>query len=1017
MPDADTPRLIEAAFPLKQASLDSVHEKSVRHGHISTLHIWPARRPLAACRAALIATLLPDPGTPQGRKELLEKIGGKVVTEVQKKKVGGKTVETVKERTEGGILHWGSENNPDMDWFREEIKKAYGGRAPRVLDPFAGGGAIPLEAMRLGCEAMAIDINPVAWLVLKCTLRYPQQFAGQTWPLPAFAAESGEFMESFQKSTTGKRPKKSSGKDGRQSQMGLFQAPEADLSWHVRAWGQWVHQRATADLERFYPKVDGKPTVAYLWARTVRCKNCRSVVPLLKTMWLCKKDNKRVLLTMEQKPDGSGLDFGVRPEVPVSGKNGSERRAHDKAISAATMTRSGTTCPFCSTIMTWDDLRIAGQAKTFGSMMFAVVVDSPAGKSYRTPTDEEIRLVEDCGPEVERLFATIPFGLPTEATPGPSGPKKRGSSLRNYGLDSWVDLFTPRQLLALGTFVKHTRAVRESILGEGFPSDLAEAVTAYLAVAIDRIADYTSSICSWHNSGEFITHTFGRFAFPIIWDFAEVVPTSRTSGSYLGAIEWIVLFLKHSLGFPDSTPRPEVVRQSSVQPLGQKLDVILTDPPYYDAIPYSDLMDYFYIWLRRTLFGLSPEFDEVFREPLCPKWNHASGDGELVDDPARHGWDLNLSKSLYEEGMFRTFVSCHHALEPDGRLVVVFAHKYPDAWETLVSAMIRAGYVVDGSWPIQTEMTNRTRALSSSALSSSVWLVCKKRPETARPGWDNRVLDEMRHNIHTKLRDYWDAGIRGPDFVWAATGPALEAYSKHPVVKKANEPGKLMEVGEFLRAVRRLVVDFVVGRVLTGDGDETSASGLDDITTYYILHRHDFGLEDAPVGACILYAVSCNLSDSDLTNRLEILLRTGGLAAAEDDEDDTDEEGAETDSDAEPEQGTGSTVKLRPWHQRKRKSLGYDTEGHPAPLIDQAHRLLHLWKAGDVVKVDEYLDARGLRKNALFLQLLQALIELAGEGTEERAILETISNHLVARGVSPIRSRTLPGMGEAGGGE
>jgi putative DNA methylase len=302
-------------------------------------------------------------------------------------------------------------------------------------------------------------------------------------------------------------------------------------------------------------------------------------------------------------------------------------------------------------------------------------------------------------------------------------------------------------------------------------------------------------------------------------------------------------------------------------------------------------------------------------------------------------------------------------------------------------------------------MGNRTRAHGSAALSSSVWLVCKKRPEAARPGWDNRVLDEMRQNVDTRLRDYWDAGIRGPDCVWAATGPAMEAYSKHPVVKKANEPGKLMEVSEFLRAVRRLVVDFVVGRVLTGDGDETTASGLDDITTYYILHRHDFGLDDAPIGACILYAVSCNLSDNDLTNRHELLLRTGGLAAAEeDDEGDDAEDGEEADADAEPEEGTGSTVKLRPWNQRKRKTMGYDAEDRPAPLIDQVHRLMHLWRAGDVVKVDDYLDARGLRKHALFLQLLQALIELAGEGTEERVVLENISNHLSARGVA----RTLP---------
>jgi putative DNA methylase len=207
-PMTDTPRLIEFAFPLKQASLDSVHEKNVRHGHISTLHIWPARQPLAACRAALIATLLPDPGTPEKRQELCEKIGGKVVKRIERKKMpGGQVVEREKEETEGGILHWGreTENAETLQWFRDEIKKAYGGRAPRVLDPFAGGGAIPLEAMRLGCEATAIDINPVAWFILKCTLEYPQKLAGQTRPLPAFILENKEFMEAFLKAQRGTR--------------------------------------------------------------------------------------------------------------------------------------------------------------------------------------------------------------------------------------------------------------------------------------------------------------------------------------------------------------------------------------------------------------------------------------------------------------------------------------------------------------------------------------------------------------------------------------------------------------------------------------------------------------------------------------------------------------------------------------------------------------------------------------------------------------------------------------------
>src|SRR5438874_1902011 len=241
----DFSRLIEHAFPLKQTSLDAVHEKNVRHGHISTLHIWPARRPLAACRAALIATLLPDPGTPEERQALCEKIGGKVVRKMERKKMpGGATVEREKEQTEGGILHWGreTENAETLDWFREEIKKAYGGRAPRVLDPFAGGGAIPLEAMRLGCEVTAIDINPVAWFILKCTLEYPQKLAGQKRPLPAFILKNREFMEAFFKAQgVGKseiRAKlKELGLSAEGSQMSFTTEVsfDADFAWHVRA--------------------------------------------------------------------------------------------------------------------------------------------------------------------------------------------------------------------------------------------------------------------------------------------------------------------------------------------------------------------------------------------------------------------------------------------------------------------------------------------------------------------------------------------------------------------------------------------------------------------------------------------------------------------------------------------------------------------------------------------------------------------------------------------------------------
>ena len=266
----------------------------------------------------------------------------------------------------------------------------------------------------------------------------------------------------------------------------------------------------------------------------------------------------------------------------------------------------------------------------------------------------------------------------------------------------------------------------------------------------------------------------------------------------------------------------------------------------------------------------------------------------------------------------------------------------------------------------------------------------------------------MRANIALRLRDFWDAGIRGPDFVWAATGPAMEAYSKHPVVKKANEPGQVMSVTEFLHHVRRIVVDFVVGRVLTGDGggEDTLADRLDDVTAYYLLHRHDFGFTDAPVGGCILYAISCGLSDSELADTWDILSRTGGSA----DEDEEPEE-ADPDDAAEAEEGSGSKVKLKTWAQRNRKSMGYEAPGgRPVPLIDRLHRLMHLWRAGDSAKVDEYLDNYGLRRHELFRRLLQSLIELSPAGSDERATLESISNHIGAKGAKPSETMPLPGM-------
>jgi adenine-specific DNA methylase len=1120
-PMTDRPRLIEVAFPLKQTSLDSVHEKNVRHGHISTLHIWPARRPLAACRAALIATLLPDPGTPEARRALCERIGGKVVKVVKKKATaGGKTEERLVEETVGGVLHWGreTENKADIEWFRQEIRKAYGGRAPKVLDPFAGGGAIPLEAMRLGCEATAIDINPVAWFILKCTLEYPQKLAGQTRRLPDFALRDAQFMESFFTAQGFKKPQvrtflKALGMDddapGAAEQQYLAGMGgvdpegidpsflEADLAWHVRAWGRWVLARARKDLAEYYPitiafqplkdngtpykarpeeqiiAADGgavhlaelnaeftelkspldprkaylddkrlprwisKPTVAYLWARTVKCKNCRATIPLLKTRWLAKKGEKRVLLKMEPNADKTGVVFEVQSGVSQAGGNNAIRREHDKKLGAGTMSRAGVWCPCCgkpgTVAMEMEDIRQEGLKGGLGAQMTAVVVDGPESKEYRLPTTAELRVGTPSEETVQTAFEDVPFGVPEEPLPGKDA---LGIRVPLYGFDRWRKLFTARHLVGLSTLVVNTRAAREAFRSI-YPRDWTDAVGAYLACGIDRLLDFANCGTQWKLDAMTINHSFVRFALPITWDYAEGNLLGTSAGSYLICQDRVATALDTFAQWSLDAPSPNALRQSATKATLDGFDVVVTDPPYYDAIPYSDLMDFFYVWLRRTVWGWDPAVDAAFKEHLAPKWDEATDDGELIDDSSRHGGDAQKSKDTYERGMAKAFAACSQMLRPDGHLVVVFANKQPDAWETLVAAIIRAGFVVEGSWPIQTEQATRMRAIASAALASSVWLVCKKRVPSARPGWDRDVLKDMQSNIYGQLRSFWDAGIRGPDFVWAATGPAMEAYSKHPIVKKADTPGELMSVSEFLRAVRRIVVDFVVGRVLTreeehasedaGSTGDGSGVSLDDVTTYYLLHRHDFGMDDAPAGACILYAVSCNLSESELADRFDILNRTGGVDA--DDDGEPDDGDADAEAEEGPSTGTGSTFKLKSWKQRNRPGMGTDTAADTAkrraaqeelqprlidgtealqmvvvprsvPLIDQVHRLMHLWVAGDLPKVNQYIEDRGLRRNTMFHKLLQAIIELSPEGSEERSRLEQIMNHFRDLGVT-----------------
>ena len=951
-------RLIEEAFPLQKVSKDSKHEKNVRHGHISTLHIWPARRPLAACRAVTIATLLPDPeNAPPKMKEEYTRLSGSPLPEKQREYLCNDLI--------ASLTRWGDENGQG-DWdakdqkgrwvnklriARELIQMANNGHPPKIMDMFAGGGAIPLEAMRLGCEVTASDYNPVAWYLLKCTLEYPQRLAGKTTPLPDLNLDERPDLQ------------------------------KGDLADHVRLWGQWVLENAQKELAPYYPVIDSKPTVAYLWARTIPCQDpkCGATIPLLKTLWVCKKAEKTLKDTPENR---NRLDFlrlketKNQTKVIINAKRAlklcpdSETKrvrfeifAPQNVDDVGSSTMSGTTatCPFCGSQQPKDYIKRCGHEDKLDSQITAIVYQAEYGKEYRSPRPEEVGAAEISKEALEAIADEIPHRIPNESLPksNTSG-AGRAFTVPLYGFKKWSDLFTDRQLLALMTFVKWTRMVKTEIQKIGYSSDWLEVIDRYLAININRLACYSSTLSIWGISRECQGQTFARYALPITWDFSEINPFSESTGDFLGGLDWIQRFLSHALKIRNNCA-PRIIQQSSGTLKCQPVDAIITDPPYYDAIPYADLSDFFYVWLRRSI---GDQFPNTFAKSLTPK------SAELIQHSGRFDGDNEAAKGFYEDGMAESFRVAHESLSEDSLMVTVFAHKDPDAWETLTTAMIQAGLVVTASWPINTEMQGGLR-VSRASLASSIWLVCRKRPAKAKVGRYSEVKREMQYRITERLRYFWDEGIRGPDFVWAAIGPALESYSSHKEIKRMD--GQVFTVTEFLTDVRRIVTDFALGQILHG----ASTEALDEWTRYYLMHKDYFGTDNAPVGECILLAQGYGV----LLDNLRVS-QTGFLKKT----------------------SSGSALKLLGHAERTSDRIGHAHTSGRIPMIDMIHRAMKLWDAGESAQINAYFHEHGLQENALFKAVVQALIETSPQGNSERSLLETLINYEPGKPVSGVSS-------------
>ena len=636
-------RLIEEAFPLKKVSEDSKHEKNVKHGHISSLHIWPARRPLAACRAVTIATLLPDPADAHEKiKAEYTRLSGSSLPEKQRKYL----CELIE-----SLTRWGNENGQG-DWdakdqkgrwvnklriARELILMAYDGNPPKVMDMFAGGGAIPLEAMRLGCEVIANDYNPVAWFILKCTLEHPQRLAGKTTPLP---------------------------------DLNLDEKPDlknGDLADHVRLWGQWVLENARKELMDYYPVIDGKPTVAYLWARTIPCqdrKDCGGTIPLLKTLWVCKKTKKTLKNTSENRKRSDFLHLKEtknQTKVVINAKRALKLCPDDETkcvqfeifapkdeddVGDATMSGSTATCPFCGSQQPTDYIKRCGHEDELGIQMTAVVYKEGYGKEYRPPTPEEMIAAEISKTVLESMEDQIPHGIPDEPLPSKERHRAVGSQLPNYGFKVWLDLFTARQLLALMTFVKWMQAAQVKMKQIGYLSEWVKAINGYLACTFDRMLVSSSNLIVWRPDMEMIGSTFARYAFSMTWDFSECVILSEGPGSYQLCIDKILTSME-TIGCAHipKTPSCLILRQSSTDIVNRKVNAIVTDPPYYDAIPYADLSDFFYVWLRRTIGN---QFSDILTNTLTPKQE------ELIQQH-KTGERGRIGKEFYEKAWQRAF--------------------------------------------------------------------------------------------------------------------------------------------------------------------------------------------------------------------------------------------------------------------------------------------------------------------------------------------------------------------------
>lgn len=853
-------RLIEEELPLMAINAASAREKSLRHGHISTMHLWWARRPLAMSRAVVFGTLLPDPGDDARRKEILDLIAQASPFEA-------------------------SVNPAQINPLRKLLADAYPDGPPKVLDCFAGGGAIPLEALRLGCDVTAVDLNPVAHLIEKCTLEYPQRF-------------------------------------GRQSDMG-----ENTLAADFVQWAGWVRARVEPKLARVFPADDkGRRPAVYFWARTMTCSNpsCRVEIPLLSSYWLANSTRRTVWVEVDAVPGNIGLNLRSGP-APT-----------DRDLSDGTVKASSVTCPACGSSRVAKDVREYGKRTGFGRRLYAVMDINGGMRTYRSPRPDEIEGAEKLATALLDELEETPDG--TSALPDEPMVKSQYRRYGNlvYGIDTFRGLFNDRQLHVLGSLCEAVRAAHEEMVKEGMDAERAIAVATYLGFMVDKIADYNSSFTSWSSGGEFLRSTFPRQAIAMVWDYVETDAFRESEGIWESHIRWIKLAVSHC---STTACQFATVARGNAQQLpyaDRSFDAVIVDPPYYDAIQYGDLSDYFYVWMKRSIGHLHPN---VFGTPLTPKLQ------EIIESRADKKSPEHISQNTFEQRLQNALNELARVVKVEGIVSIVFAHTDVDAWERLLNALRSANLVVTTSWPMRSEREARSTAQISAVLGSSVVLVC--RPAKAEEeGFYDDVVRALEARIAERLDAFQEMGLVGADYFVSAIGPAFEVFARYSRIVKLS--GEEVDVSELMVLARQVVARHAMRKLLGTD----SIASLDPESLFYLTWRWAY------LTAAILADEAYKLErafDVDLGD----LSRPGGFVHR-----------------------AGSNFSILGPHERR----GLKLAASPS-LIDVLHLACQLWDSGRRKELAEVLGASGMGVEPGFWAAAGLLHEVLPDGNRERTML------------------------------